>query len=402
MSRKDNKGRVLHTNEYQRKADGLYVYRYKDAVNRQWRSVYSSDLRSLRKKEEEIQRDLYDGLLTDTISKNITLNELFELHMSTKTLAESTRINYLRIWQNRIRETLGVHKVVNLRSCHVKSFYTVLSKAGYARSTIRLIHNMIYGALEQAVEDDLIRKNPASHAMNRQKYGREVIEKSALSIQEQENLLNFVRNHSIYQIHYPMFVILLETGIRCGEFVGLTWKDIDMVNKMVHIDHQLIYRKYEESYAFHISRPKTKAGSRIIPMTDKVYDAFLQQKKNNFLLGRISALDVDGYSGFIFVTKHKRPLMPSAVNDIIYNVVNAYNQEELKKAKRERRKANLMPKISAHSLRHTACSTMAMRQMNPKILQNIMGHASSHITMDVYTHITDTEDIRKEVLRCSR
>lgn len=104
-----------------------------------------------------------------------------------------------------------------------------------------------------------------------------------------------------------------------------------------------------------------------------------------------------GDSDFIFLAKTGRPLMPSAVNNVIYNVIDAYNKEEVEKAKKEHRKPERLPKISAHNLRHTACSNMAKQGMNIKVLQYLMGHAHSDVTMDVYNHIANKQDIKEEV-----
>lgn len=69
---------------------------------------------------------------------------------------------------------------------------------------------------------------------------------------------------------------------------------------------------------------------------------------------------------------------------------------------KEHRKADLLPRISAHNLRHTACTNMAKQGMNVKVLQYIMGHAHSDVTMDVYNHIANKQDIREEVERYAR
>ncbi len=96
MARKDNRGRNLRTGESQRK-DGLYMYRYKDERTGRRLAVYSPDLAELRKKEKEIEKDQSEGILTDTQFKNMTLNDLFEIHMDTRKLAESTHVNALLV-----------------------------------------------------------------------------------------------------------------------------------------------------------------------------------------------------------------------------------------------------------------------------------------------------------------
>lgn len=163
MARKDNRGRNLRIGESQRK-DGLYMYRYKDERTGRL-AVYSPDLAELRRKEKEIEKDQDEGILTDTQFKNMTLNELFDIYLETRKLAESTRANYRRMWNSLVKNEIGQMKVVQVRPSHVRLFYSRLSKEKYAHSTIKFLHNMIYPSFEVAVDDDIIRKNPAKKAL---------------------------------------------------------------------------------------------------------------------------------------------------------------------------------------------------------------------------------------------
>ncbi len=83
----------------------------------------------------------------------------------------------------------------------------------------------------------------------------------------------------------------------------------------------------------------------------------------------------------------------------MYSIVDAYNKEEVQKAKKEHRKAELLPKVSAHVMRHTACTRMAECRMDIKVLQYIMGHAHIDVTMGVYNHLGDRERIKQEIAR---
>lgn len=400
MARKDNRGRNLHTGESQRE-DGRYMYRYNDLISGKRKTIYAKDLAELRAKEKQIARDLEDNILTDSAAKKMILNSLFDNYMETKELSDTTRVNYRKMWNNHVKDELGNMKVVQLRPSLIKAFYAKMSRAGYSYSTIKLIHTLLYPALEMAVDDDIIRKNPAKNALS-SVYGEPPKEKGVLTMEQQEILMAFIRTSNIYNVYVPMFTILLGTGIRCGELIGLTWADVDMVNKELSVDHQLIYKNYGNGYKFHVSTPKTKAGIRTIPLTTTVSKAFSEQKKMNFMLGQHSLEVIDGYSDFIFLARTGRPLMPSAVNNVIYNIVKAYNKEEIEKAKKERRKAALLPSISAHSLRHTACTNMARQGMNIKVLQYIMGHAHSDVTMDVYNHIASKQDVKEEMERYAK
>ncbi|HBA70602.1 MAG TPA: recombinase XerC [Lachnospiraceae bacterium] len=400
MARKDNKGRNLHIGESQRN-DGIYMYRYTDVKSGKRQTIYAGDLPELRVKEKQIAKDLEDSILTDNAVKKMTVNSLFDTYMSTKELADTTRINYMKMWNNHVRDEMGNIKVVQLRPSHVKAFYAKLSRAGYSYSTIKFIHILLYPALELAVDDDIIRKNPAKGALSCD-YGKQPKEKEILTLKQQEKLFSLINKSNVYNVYAPMFTVLLETGLRCGELIGLTWSDVDMTERELSVNHQLIYKDWGDGYRFRISTPKTKAGIRTIPFTDTVHRAFAEQRKINFMLGRHSTEEIDGYSDFIFLAKTGRPLMPSAVNNVIYNVIDAYNREEGRKARKEHRKAELLPKISAHNLRHTACSNMAKQGMNVKVLQYLMGHAHSDVTMDVYNHIASQQDIKEEVERYAR
>ena len=174
-TRKDNKGRCLHTGERQRKSDGIYLFRYTDITGKR-KTVYASDLPKLRIKEKQIQKDLEDNILTSTDIKNLTLNTLYEQYINTKPLSKSTMTNYNNTWNNRVKDDIGNSKVVQLRSSHIKAFYMKLSRAGYSHSTIKLIHALIFPALEMAVDDDIIRKNPAKNALSSD-YGTEMKQK---------------------------------------------------------------------------------------------------------------------------------------------------------------------------------------------------------------------------------
>ena len=100
-------------------------------------------------------------------------------------------------------------------------------------------------------------------------------------------------------------------------------------------------------------------------------------------------VEIDGYKGFIFMAKSGRPLMPSAINNILYNIVDAYNKKEVQIAKTEHGNAELLPKVSAHIMRYTACTRMAENGIDVKVLQEIMGHKTIAITMQVYNHVLE-------------
>lgn len=384
--RKDSKGRVLKAGEHERK-DGRYMYIYKNPQNGKKEYVYASSLQELREKEEQVNKDLLDGI--DSASAKMTLNELFSVRMNLKKdLRENTRTNYLRMWKSNVESSsIGNRKICDLKQIHIKTFYTELSKAGMKKNSIKLIHNLIFSALELAVDSDFIRKNPAKDCMKEIK--SDASEKVPLNETEIQNLFEFCKNSTVYSCHIPFLTIAIESCMRIGELTGLTWQDVDLKNRTINVNHQLIYKNYGDGCKFHISKPKTEAGCRIIPMTQAVHDAFLEIKKINMLLGRRCTVNVEGYDNFIFLSGSGSPLAVNAVNSFLLNIEKAYNKEHLE---------NKLPHLSAHVLRHTGCTLFATAGMELKALQDLMGHKDAQVTLNVYDH-KNNERTEREVQR---
>ena len=394
MARKDNKGRNLKTGEYQR-PDGRYEYRYKDEITGKRNSVYAADLASLREMEKKINKDMDDLLITDASVKKLTVNTLFERYMATKNIKERTKKNYIRMWDYRIRNTLGNIRVVDFKTSHVRTFFSALSDEGLAHSTIKGLYGLLNPSFELAVEDGIIRKNPVTGTLG--DYGAPAKEKEALTLEQQEKLLKFVEQSNVYKPHLPMMQVMFGACLRVSETIGLTWSDVDMKNREIHVGGQLVYYEGDEGYCFHDSETKTDAGIRDIPMTRMVYDAFRKQREMNLMLGLQSNVEIGGRSGFIFNTKHGRPIMPAGVNSFLKNIVNAYNKKESKLAEEEKREPELMPPISSHTFRHTGCTRLGENNVNPKVMQYVMGHSDAQITMNVYNHIAEKSHVENEM-----
>lgn len=106
--------------------------------------------------------------------------------------------------------------------------------------------------------------------------------------------------------------------------------------------------------------------------------------------------EIDGYSGFIFSTAYHTVYSAAAVNNAIKRIITSYNKREESSAKKEKRKAIILPDFSAHNLRHTFCTRLCENESNLKVIQDIMGHADISTTMDIYAEAT--EEKKKEVL----
>ncbi len=389
--RTDNKGYVLRVGEYQSKS-GRYSFKYTQNGKRY--TVYGLTLKELREKEKQIEKDLEDGI--DNSRRNITLNQLFQEYLELKTdLKESTRCNYLASWNNAIRDSdIGKMKVSDIDQIRVRKFYAGLVKQGLAANTIKFYHSLICPVLELAVDSNMIRKNPAKDA--RKGIGGTKKEKSSITVSQQERLLDFVKNNSQYCVYHPLMIFALSTALRVGELTGLRWSDVDLKENIIHIRQQLIYRNFGDGCRFHVQDLKTEAGRRDIPLTASARKSLIRQKELSLLLGTKQKKEIDGITDFVFLNSLGNPYATNAINFMLKNMVDAYNRAEREAAGREKREAEPLPHISAHILRHTACTRLAESGIDPKTLQYIMGHSSIAVTMDIYNHV-DTVRVKNEM-----
>lgn len=284
---------------------------------------------------------------------------------------------------------LGIMKISEIKQIHVKRLYADLLEKGYSPGTIRAYHIILSECLQAAVDSDMIRKNPAKGS--RKGIDKEVSRKRALTIEEQETMLEFTKNSNSYKIHYPLIVFALSTGLRVGELGGLLWDDIDLEKNMIHVRRQLVYRNLDGTGCkFHIQPLKTEAGERDIPLTKTAKKALMKQREYDMLLGkRAKEQPVAGLKNFVFLNHQGNQLAPQVLDSALRNIIKAYNKKELKQADKEHREPFLLPHISAHILRHTFCTRAAESGVDVKSLQYIMGHADITMTMERYNHVDE-------------
>lgn len=278
-NRRDSKHRVLRRGESIR-ADGKYQFKYH--VNGKPHFVYSWRLEptdklpvgkklclSLRELEKQIGYDL--DLQLDPVGKNITVLELVERYLRTKTgVRDSTRAGYRTVQRTLEKEPFGGKKISQVKVSDAKLFLIKLQSDGKGYSSIHSIRGVLRPAFQMAVDDDVLHKNPfgfelATVIVN------DSVTREAITKEQMRKFLKFIHDDNVYCKYYEVVYILFHTGMRISEFCGLTLKAIDLENRIINIDHQLL-RTSEMKYV--IEATKTNAGTRKLPMTEDVFRCF--------------------------------------------------------------------------------------------------------------------------------
>lgn len=395
--RKDNKKRVLKEGEYQR-SSGTYEFKWRDKRGKR-HSISAQTLEELREKEVDVLRDIMDGIRTN--KNDLTINDLYNSWTQLKRgLKDNTFSNYKYMYTMFVEPEFGKTKIVDLKRSDVRGFYNYLVEERHVQiRTVDNVHTVLHQVLELGVEDDYLRYNPSDNAMKELKKTRntDIQKRRALTIPEQALFENFISKEGPNHRWYPIFTVMLWTGMRVGEVTGLRWCDIDLNEGIINVNHTLVYycsRKPESGQTFAINTTKTKAGERTIPMLPIVKDAFLMEKKYQEEYGIKSNTVVDGYRDFIFINRFGNVQHQGTLNKALRRIIRDCNFEILDKDHKD--DVVILPSFSNHSLRHTFTTRMCEAGVNIKAMQDILGHADAETTMDIYAEAT--KDLKKSEL----
>lgn len=386
--RKDSKNRVLKEGEYQR-SNGTYEYKWRDKSGER-HSLYAKTLDELRSKETEVARDVLNG--TQTQTTNLTINDMYNRWVQLKRgLKDNTFTNYKYMYTQFVEPSFGNIKLKDLKRSDVRAFYnTLYDERNLKTMTIDNIHTVLHQVLQLAVYDDYLRYNPSDNALQELKkaHNNDVTKRHALTLPQQELFERFLCKQGKYHNWYPVFITMLWTGMRVGEITGLRWCDVDFDNNTISVNHTLVYYSRGDKpngTPFAINTPKTRAGMRIIPMLPKVKEALLKEREYQEECGIICNAVIDGYTDFIFINRFGNAQHQGTLNKALRRIIRDCNYEVLEKQGDE---AVTLPPYSCHTLRHTFCTRLCEADVNPKAIQDVMGHADIRTTMDIYAEVT--------------
>ena len=390
---KNLKGKELGKGIRQRK-DGRYEARaVVEGINI---SIIKSSLKECLEEFKEAKKMASNNM--DMKRVNITLNEWFEewFEQYKKPYIKETSIYPLRSkYYNIFGNTLGDKKVAEINNIDIQSVINSMRDNGRAASSMRTALSIIRECLESAKNNRIIQVNPCIDI--KIYWENKTTLRRFLSKEEQDLFLNKSKNNGDW--YYEMFYIMLHTGMRIGEVGGLKWEDVDFKNKCIHINRSLSCQYEKGKKIMRLTTPKTHNSYREIPFMGEVENMFNAQykkqqraKKN---LGDRWREEV-GFENFVFTSSMGSPVTRYIAEKQINKIVKEINEEEMFNAVKENRVPTLFEKVYPHALRHTFCSRCFECNMNPKVVQKIMGHQHYSTTIDIYTHVTN-EKIEDEI-----
>ena len=344
--------------------EGRIVVGHKEDGSPIFRSVFARTQKEVMRKLHSQIETYRDVELTE--ESNMTLGEWMDKWLGdymALTIRESTMDSYKTMTKHYIKPYLGGEKIGSITTADIQQMYNWLRENGRVNehyekgntlsdSMIRSIHMMLHQAMDAAVRERLIVKNPTEGTViPKNNYPP----KQILTEEQLERFLEVVRQDPVWS---DFFYTELTTGMRLGEICGLKWQDFEEKTGRLHVRRSVHRRK---GGGVRVGETKTETGARTILLPPSTVEILKARKKKS-------------YSNWIF----HNPVVPEVPMD----PSTAYHR-----LKTLLRHAEL-PSIRFHDLRHTFATHALTSGVDAKTLSTILGHTNASFTLDTYTHMT--------------
>ena len=344
--------------------EGRIVIGYDDNGYPKTKNVLSKTKKECVEKLQKLKED-YGGLKPEKVRPEMLFGDWltywYENHSKPKIRPTTQETYESRIRLHIIPEIGGI-PLNKLTQNDLQQFYGRLKQSGRKRFTdkygeglsdrmVRMCHATCRSALEKAVQDGLIRVNPAIGCKLPPKKARE------MQVLTREELQRFLIQAK-FEGYYEVFLLDLATGLRRGELMALQWDDLNFKTGVLNVNKQV----YDVRGQLQISTPKTKNSIRKIVLPPAVVAVLREYKKA-----------VDSRWMFPSPVKEDCPITPGVVRRRLQLILEHAGCKH----------------VRFHDLRHTFATLALQNGMDVKTLSAMLGHVSAATTLDIYTHITD-------------
>ncbi len=366
-------------------SDGRYQARYTYEGHRY--SLYGHDPKALKQRLEEAKKNP-EIRRSEPYRDKLTLDEWYDewiAEYKVTTVKQGTVDSYTCMYRYYISGSLGGLLLAKIRGEDIQRFYNDMGRKGYSKATITLASVVLTAMFRQAVKNDLIGKNPVESANLPRGKNRQ--ERTVLTEIQQELLSEQIKGSPIEGI----VLLALGTGMRIGEITGLEWNDVDFTHELLHVRGTLKQNRSDSS--FYRDLPKTGSSVRTIPLLPATSSVLKRERKRQKEMIRQAGSrwnPASGLSKLVFLRENGEPVSGQYVRQQLNKVVNEINGKQTSSAirKSSRKEARqLLPHFTPHTLRHTFATRAIENGIPPKVVQELLGHSSITMTLDLYTHV---------------
>jgi len=278
------------------------------------------------------------------------------------TVRPRTWARYTELMNLHAVPALGTTPLTKLTAQQVQRLYSAKLAEGLSSTTVHHLHAVLHRALDQAERLGLVGRNVSELANVPRMAEHEL---HVLDGEQARSLLTAAQGSRLE----ALYVLAISTGLRQGELLGLRWSDVDCDRRTLRVRATLQRTK---ANGYQLAAPKTKHSRRQITLTTVACDA-LRTHRARQIQERLAAGPAwDSIHDLVFPNTVGKPM--DGMNLLHYHFYPLLQQAGL-------------PRIRFHDLRHTAATLLLGRGVNPKIVSEMLGHASIGITLDIYSHV---------------
>ena len=281
----------------------------------------------------------------------------------------STIPGYENAIEKHLIPRLGQTPLQALAPHQLTAFYAELlergrcdGKGGLSLQTVRIVHGVLSRALSDAVNTQLLERNPVERARPPKRRTAEESTRKARRFWTAEDVRTFLASITGHPFRAALHVAAT-TGLRRGELLGLRWEDVDTEEGRLRVEQTLVAPLGVLTF----SQPKTRHGRRSVDL-DAETVALLRAHRKEQLEERLVFGPAYEENGLVFRHPDGRPIHPD-----VFSV-----------AFKRAAKAAGLPPIRLHDLRHTHVALLAAAGVPAKVIQERVGHHSAGFTLDNY------------------
>lgn len=388
---KDLKGKELGKGLGQRK-DKYYYAKYSYHGKKGQQSFHTL-VEAKNWRQEQLYLCRHPELRTAT-SPDMTVDAWFNRWLKdvVGNRAPNTLRNYRERYEHNVQPFIGSMLLRDVKPMDCQMILNAM-ESDYAGSTIRQTYMTMGTFFKSAKDNGFIDRHPMD-GVRYTKPVRAVDDIHFLTVDEQKRFLEAAKGSH----NYAQYALILETGLRTGEMIGLTWDAIDWEKRTLTVNKTLEFRYKQDEWR--AGPPKTESSYRTIPLTDtaygilrEIYDTREYRNESNGLSTVLTFMDRK--------TGQKRKLV---MRDLVF--INWRTGMPAKNSSYDTHLYKLcdeagIKRFCMHALRHTYATRAIESGMQPKVLQKLLGHASSKTTMDRYVHVTD-DSMQKAVAQFTK
>jgi len=340
----------------------IYLGEDETGKRRYYNKTITGTKRDAQKHLTSVLGDLDRGTFIEPSKETLNsyLDRWLENSAAPRVRARTLR-DYRSLLERYVRPVLGQRILASITPLDVQSVYTGMLESGLSPRTIRYTHAVLSSALKQAVRWQLLPKNAAEYVdLPRQKR----TEMHAMSKEEAAQFLKAAKDDQ----WYTLFLLAVTTGMRPGEYLALQWKDVDLADGSLRVARSLT--RHKDKWSF--DEPKTPKSRRKIKLAPSVAQA-LRVHKSRQAADRLKAGIRYQNLDLVFAAENGQPLD-------LHNLINRHFRPVLEAA-------GLPKSIRLYDLRHTCATLLLSAGEHPKIVSEMLGHASIQLTLDTYSHV---------------